>query len=967
MSRTHNQPSTKGIAEIGNARVRVAFDLASGTYDLHDPVAGRVVIRGAHAQVGPWTSCAPGYVRTARTEKISDELGSGTRLVVECVAEDRPSLLLEFRVYDGDDSAIALRAGLKNPSSGPLRLRRFFPMRGGRIAPGSALEDARTLSGNSACHQPEVMRSPHASSSNNLLLTFRENGGRRSVVLGALKTADFMKWAHVLPEDGFEGRARLPSRALPGARLAVHLDCRVRTESLFAEGPRLSVTQGFRNANGILSHPKEIHVALSGLDPEKHYALGFSWRDHGGSGRAGSVKISAANGAVRPLVEKRPLPGHGAGEEVAVLLPRDLCFSPRPWIQFINEFREGDIVVDEAWLWEVDPGAEIPPEWAGGRVVEDLPASASGAAFAALEAFDPAGRLVDAGAAYFPDDSFYVDFGTPHPFEALEKYGRQLRRATRANPNPYDFPTVCAWYAGVWHTKGAQDHPELSTYKINTSAGLVEEAAEIEKCGFLKYARAAGRLVPDTYAEQNPQGWWDDEHWRRDGYYTAPYETTAKFGAGMRGHGCLAFTYIQPICGWARQPVSRDFRERHPDWLCAGSMARSLDYTHPEVQRHLQEVFAAMRGHIHGLMIDYCDDHWDPEAVLGGFADPHATAAAFYRILFRLAKEGLGPESWLHERNLYFPDNDLTLGFADLQRTEADTDKISPYLVSRGGLRWYKNRVVIGYDMDSKDITGSWKIPGWNGSDEDGRRMTLTMSYVASSRLLLANSFRDLDPATLHDLTRTFPYPAEPRSARPIDAFSHTGFPRVYDFAVTPRWHQVVLYNNTIPTQTETFQVLMSGDVMDGALGLDAAREYYVFDFWNQRFAGRVKGSGRLEQTLRPGEARMLSVHEVENHPQFLSTDRHLMQGYLDFETHPAWDAESHELSGVSKVIGGEPYRVILACNGFRPLAASQDCEIGPADRDDLAVLTILKPQNETVRWVVPFASQLQSPSHRKP
>jgi hypothetical protein len=69
--------------------------------------------------------------------------------------------------------------------------------------------------------------------------------------------------------------------------------------------------------------------------------------------------------------------------------------------------------------------------------------------------------------------------------------------------------------------------------------------------------------------------------------------------------------------------------------------------------------------------------------------------------------------------------------------------------------------------------------------------MLLTMAYVAASRLLLANSFRDLKPEVLYDLERTFPYPSEPRSARPVDAFTHAGWPRVYDFAVTPDWHQV--------------------------------------------------------------------------------------------------------------------------------------------------------------------------------
>jgi hypothetical protein len=64
---------------------------------------------------------------------------------------------------------------------------------------------------------------------------------------------------------------------------------------------------------------------------------------------------------------------------------------------------------------------------------------------------------------------------------------------------------------------------------------------------------------------------------------------------------------------------------------------------------------------------------------------------------------------------------------------------------------------IIAYDMDSKELTSAWKVDGWTGTDQDGRRMLLTMAYVAASRLLLANSFRDLKPEVLHDLERPSP------------------------------------------------------------------------------------------------------------------------------------------------------------------------------------------------------------------
>ena len=50
---------------------------------------------------------------------------------------------------------------------------------------------------------------------------------------------------------------------------------------------------------------------------------------------------------------------------------------------------------------------------------------------------------------------------------------------------------------------------------------------------------------------------------------------------------------------------------------------------------------------------------------------------------------------------------------------------------SMGGLRWYKNRVVVNYDADGKKIqTG----------DRDADRRVLTMSYVTTGRYSFSES-----------------------------------------------------------------------------------------------------------------------------------------------------------------------------------------------------------------------------------
>jgi len=204
-------------------------------------------------------------------------------------------------------------------------------------------------------------------------------------------------------------------------------------------------------------------------------------------------------------------------------------------------------------------------------------------------------------------------------------------------------------------------------------------------------------------------------------------------------------------------------------------------------------------------------------------------------------------------------------------------------------------------------------------------------------------------------LERTFPYTTEPRSARPLDAFIRVGRPRVYDFSVSPEWHQVTLFNNTMPTREEIIAVPLAGETADGALGLDPTAEYYVYDFWNNHFSGRFKDGTVLEQKLRPGEARMISVHKVEPNPQFISTNRHIMQGDLDMIERPAWNSTKKTLSGSSKVIGGETYEIVIALNGFRATSTSASdgtIRLDPFPTDEnLALLKIDFTKNATIEW----------------
>jgi hypothetical protein len=599
-----------------------------------------------------------------------------------------------------------------------------------------------------------------------------------------------------------------------------------------------------------------------------------------------------------------------------------------------------------------------------------------------LWSFDPAGKQVEPGDRYLPQDKFYIDFTTADPFAALEAYGRTLRAAQNIRLNPYTFPSVCLWYVSVKEYGGGP--------AINDSTGAVWEIEQAARRGFLKYTPVAIRLVPDNYDVNNEQGWWDDAHFQALGepetiigpHYKSPYETTRKWGRAVRERGGLPLLYFQtarrsedycqaypghllfnnPFVRFTRHPEGREIW-----WYGEGLPLWGYDFTDPDFLAHMREVYANLKsGGITGLMYDYPSTGW---AFNGGFEDKQATTASAYRNIFKVAREGLGEGCFLHERNLG-RGSDVTLGLVASQRVWGDTDRINPAMITRCGLRWYKNRVVVSYDMDAKNPFHC------KPDNRDGWRSMFTMAYVISGRMLLGASFSKMTDEQLQDLSRTFPYHAAAQSARPVDAFSGTELPQVYDFEVSPDWHQVTFLNTAYDSPewrkakdgsklaplgnpvAAAVGVDLGEKKAEGGLGLDPDKKYYIYDFWNDRLAGVYPGNARLEQDLRPGEARMMSVHAVEAHPQFISTSRHIMQGFEDM-VRCEWDGDSAELSGRSKVIGGEPYRVVIALNGYNPKEAkSGRAKVSVRVIDEkagLAELTLDRPENGDADWSIRF------------
>lgn len=561
---------------------------------------------------------------------------------------------------------------------------------------------------------------------------------------------------------------------------------------------------------------------------------------------------------------------------------------------------------------------------------------------------DPIGRLIDPEQTYISDDNFYIDAITVDPFAALDQYGWAMRLANNAHPNIYDFPILCGWGVGA-----LSKLPD-----VNNSAKLVGELELAKKAGVTKYTKVGIRLEPDTYCTKDhgntEQGWWDDAHWAKYKHLVPPYETFAKWCAAISERNGVPYTYFQ-----LGMP-SDDYARAFPGHMLFNDISQldkkhshhqpyvSYDYTDPAFQKRTLAMWQRLRKEgMRGIKFDYPETGWRPG---GGFEDRYATTNAAYRKAFELAREGLGADAVLDERNLGEsgrPCLDVTAGIVDTQRSWFDSNKYEPAMISTDGLRWYKNRTVFNYYPDSKIVHGI--SPGI-------RQSMLTMVYLTSGRIDLATSFSLFTPEITHDFTRIYPHYREPKTARPLDAFTGITDPQVYDLELTPDWHQIALYN----TGSEKAEVStsISGDPADNSIGLDPSADYHAYEFWSDSYLGKLSGTSRLKCELEPNHCAMISLRKVQPNPQVLSTNRHVLQGWVDLAD-VRWDAINRTLSGTAKVIEGENFKIVIARNGFTGSQVSAEgatvrLESHPVSAD-LAIIVLDRPNTGDSRWQVTF------------
>jgi hypothetical protein len=232
-------------------------------------------------------------------------------------------------------------------------------------------------------------------------------------------------------------------------------------------------------------------------------------------------------------------------------------------------------------------------------------------------------------------------------------------------------------------------------------------------------------------------------------------------------------------------------------------------------------------------------------------------------------------------------------------------------------------------------------------------RANTSWATITGQLFLVSDDFTKLKPERLEVLKRVMP--AHGRPARPVDLLEEE-MPRIWlvtDNRGGVRRDVVGLFNWDEKRPRDV-------DYPLDRMGLPEAGRFVAFDFWGNRLLPPIEG--RLKLTLPPASCMILAVRAEADHPQVVSTSRHVTQGMVDL-LDEKWDASAKTLSGRSKVVAGDLYeiRVVLPAGATKWHAVRAQAAPGPAaatlsQEQGLARLLIKTATGGEIEWSMQFA-----------
>ena len=137
-------------------------------------------------------------------------------------------------------------------------------------------------------------------------------------------------------------------------------------------------------------------------------------------------------------------------------------------------------------------------------------------------------------------------------------------------------------------------------------------------------------------------------------------------------------------------------------------------------------------------------------------------------------------------------------------------------------------------------------------------------------------------------------------------------------------------------------------------LGLEAGKEYLVYEFWSQQFFGVQHGE--FSTNLAPRSNLLLAIHENLGRPQLISTDRHITQGGVEW-VGETWNQELNELKCVFKLVANDPLTAVIHVPSSYKLAAAtaEGATVETRTNDSIAFVNLWRNTSGEVRSLLTF------------
>jgi len=355
--------------------------------------------------------------------------------------------------------------------------------------------------------------------------------------------------------------------------------------------------------------------------------------------------------------------------------------------------------------------------------------------------------------------------------------------------------------------------------------------------------------------------------------------------------------------------------QQHPDWLLKkvdGSLKRignweegaeppadeypkryGLDITHPGAAKWLHDLIKTIASDWGYEMIKIDFMAWSILAA-ERFYDSTLSSAQAYRKGLEIIRNAAGDKCHILECG----PGCTTIGLIDSMRIEADVNygfsntAWDTYFLhpassaSAAAKRYYFHKRTWINDVDHicMDLLNNQQS-----------QAAATLIAMSGGNMISGDRLIQLSEDKLHILKKITPSFGE--AAIPVDLFDGE-MQSVFALKVKKSftdpmfmgWTVVGFFNSSL-TQAAEKKISLQ------RLWLDPNKTYLAFDFWKQQFIGET--SDEIKVTVQPGSVTLLTLHEKSGKPQFISTDRHVLQGAFEIEN-VTWSESDNTISGIS-------------------------------------------------------------------